>query len=183
MHRILSAILGSALLLTVSVSIASANGCAGGYAPTVRIAGLVKEPKTYTLADLQKLTTSKVTVSWYSGRDGFVTSTYIGVPLLDLINAAQPITNPAQHNDILRKYVLVTATDCYQGTIALGEILPNFNGEQVIVAFADGNGNPLPTEEGMARIIVPDSKAGGRNVSNVTRIIVREPGPAPQAAE
>jgi len=38
----------------------------------------------------------------------------------------------------------------------------------------------LPEDEGMARLVVPGDKAGGRYVSNIVRIVVRDPGPAPQ---
>jgi len=43
----------------------------------------------------------------------------------------------------------------------------------VLVAFETGDGQPLDATEGMARLIVPGDKAGGRFVSNVTTITVR----------
>jgi len=156
--------------------------CPGGYANTFRLGGAVRNPKTFTLAELQSRPTSKITVSWYSGRDGLVTETYIGVPLLDLITEAEVILDPGQRNDILRQFIVGTASDCYQTTIALAEILPQFGGEQVIVAFADGDGVPLGPDEGMARLVIPSSKAGGRNIFNLSRILVRSPGPGPQSA-
>lgn len=159
----------------------AASSCAGGYAPAFLLTGAVENPRTYRLGDLQGLTSSKATVSYFSGRDGLVTKTFIGVPLLDLLDAAVIVNDPAQKNDALRKYLVVTASDCYQVSVALAELLPTFGGEQIMVAFADGDGQPLNGDEGMARLIVPGDKAGGRFVSNITRIAVRSPGPALQS--
>lgn len=164
-------------------SSANSLACAGGYASTFRLAGAVHNPRTYSLEALQSMPSSRLTVSWYSGRDGMVTETYTGVPLIDLLDEADVIVDPNQHNDILRFYLVATATDCYQTTVALGEILPTFGGEQAIVAYADGDGVPLGTDEGMARLILPNDKAGGREIFNLSRILVRSPGPAPQSAE
>lgn len=156
--------------------------CAGGYAPSFVLTGAVENSRSYRLGDLQGLTPSKATVSYFSGRDGLVTKTFIGVPLLDLLDAAVVVNNPAQKNDALRKFLVVTASDCYQVTVALAELLPTFGGQQIMVAFADGDGQPLDSGEGMARLVVPGDKAGGRFVSNITRIAVRSPGPALQPA-
>jgi hypothetical protein len=65
-------------------------------------------------------------------------------------------------------------------TLALAELLPSVGGQQMMIAFADGNGQPLGADEGMARLVVPGDKAGGRFVSNITRIVLRSPGPALQ---
>jgi hypothetical protein len=52
-----------------------------------------------------------------------------------------------------------------------GEIAPNFGGDQIIVAYAV-NGQPL-TDTGFARIVAPGDKQGGRFVSNIVKIEVR----------
>lgn len=168
------------VIAALSAGTASAT-CGGGYAPALTVTGAVSTPRTYTLADLQALPASKLTVSWYSGRDGLVTGSYIGVPLYDLITAAGVVTNPNQKNDILRASILVSATDCYQTMIAMGEILPNFGGEQAMVAYANGDGTPLGRDEGMVRIIMPGDKAGGRDVFRARTLTVRIPPFAPQA--
>lgn len=167
--------------LALMAGSASAAACEGGYASALTITGAVSTPKTYSLADLQAFQPSKQTVTWYSGKDGFVTESYIGVPLIDLINAAGVVTNPNQKNDILRAMVIVTATDCYQATISMGEILPSFGGQQAIVAYADGDGTPLGPDEGLARIIMPSDKAGGRDIFHARTLTVRFPSRAPQA--
>lgn len=62
--------------------------CPGGFAASFGLGGEVTTPKRYTLADLQAMTASKLNVSYYSGKSGLVTESYIGVPLYDLLTAA-----------------------------------------------------------------------------------------------
>lgn len=150
--------------------------CAGGYAERFRLAGQVEQRQTFTLSDLRdskRYFPSRVEVSYFSGREGLVTKTYIGVPLLDLLNEAKIVLDPNRRNDRQRKWLLVTASDCYQSVLALAELLPNYGGQHVLIAYADGDGNPLPADEGMARRVVPGDKQGGRLVSNIARITVR----------
>lgn len=156
--------------------------CEGGYASSFVLTGTVTTSSTYRLADLQALAPSKANVSYFSGRSGLVTDSYIGVPLLDLLDAAGIVNDPVQKNDALRKFVVVTASDCYQVILALAELLPSFGGQQVMIAFASGDGQPLGADEGVARLVVPGDKAGGRFVSNITRIVIRSPGPARQTS-
>jgi DMSO/TMAO reductase YedYZ molybdopterin-dependent catalytic subunit len=132
----------------------------------------VKNRKTFTLESLQQYPPSRVVVSFFSGSQGLVTKTYLGVPLSDLLNEAEVLLDPTRKNDSLRKYLAISATDCYEVIVALAEILSNFGSQQVLIAYADGDGNPL-TDEGMARLVVPGDKAGGRFVSNIVSTVVR----------
>jgi len=145
--------------------------------------GAVATPITVDLALLESLPTSYATVSFVTG-SGLKTVTYIGVPLIDLLNVAGlvPVSSedvPNAKNADLRTYVVVTGSDCYTAALSLGEILPAFGGQQVLVAFAqlDSNGHfQLLTDpsvgEGMARLVVPGDKAGGRYVSNIVHMHV-----------
>lgn len=152
--------------------------CKGGTADSFRLAGIVKHKATHTLDSLRNFrldptkeytpTTITVTFNTSQGQSG---KTYTGIPLIDLLTVAQIKTHSKQKNDILRKYVAVRATDCYEAVVALGEILPNFEGKKVLVAYEDGTGQPLSTD-GMARLVVPGDAAGGRFVSNITTIKV-----------
>ncbi|KKO20500.1 MAG: hypothetical protein DCC43_07310 [Candidatus Brocadia sp.] len=158
----------------VEVVQAQTDPCPGGYSNQFRLNGKVENPRRFSLTDLQQYPThSHLTISYYSGSQGLVTKTYIGVPLIDLLNDAVIITDSTRKNDILRKYVVVRATDCYEVVISLAELLSNFGHQQVLVAFATSDGQPLDDTEGMARLIVPGDKSGGRCVSNITMIQVR----------
>lgn len=115
---------------------------------------------------------SYITASSYSSSQGLVTKTYIGVPLIDLLNDAVIVTDSSRKNDLLRKYVLVRATDCYEVVLSVADLLSTFGHQQVLVAFATGDGQPLDDTEGMARLLVPGDKSGGRNVDNIAMIHV-----------
>ncbi|MBW4634476.1 MAG: hypothetical protein KME30_21965 [Iphinoe sp. HA4291-MV1] len=167
--------------------------CPGGLSQTFRLGGEVKNPTTF---DLQKLITlqedlknqnpavvTEITVSFQTGA-GPRTETYYGVPLWELINneissgGLQPgKSGQNPKNAFLRQYVLAEATDCYGAVVTIGEIHPNFEGKQVLVAYAkkanDGSIQYLTdTDEGFARLVVPGDKAGGRYISNVRSILV-----------
>jgi Oxidoreductase molybdopterin binding domain len=163
----------TAVLLAAGVDTFAADACPGGYANSFRLAGQVQNAGRFRLEDLQALPSTHLTVSYFSGSSGLVTKTYVGIPLIDLLNAVGIVTNPSQKNDILRKYVQVKATDCYEVIVAVAELLSNFGHQQVLVAFETGDGQPLDATEGMARLVEPGDKAGGRFVSNVTHILVR----------
>lgn len=127
------------LLAALPWSAAEANSCNGGYYPSVKIGGEVTTAKTYTLADLQAMTTSKLNVAFFSGSAGMQTYSFIGVPLLDLLNEAGVVTNPNQKNDILRKSLVVTSSDCYQVVVAMAELLPTFSGPTGHGRLCDGD--------------------------------------------
>ena len=147
---------------------------AGGYSPSVTIGGAVDAPSTDALADLQALPSQTIDVQYLAGT-GPVMKTYTGVRLYDLLLAAQPQQDPAHKNDLLRDSILVTGSDGYQAVIAWGEIDPGFEDKAVLVAYADGSGQPLDASEGMARLVVPGDQKGGRYVSNVVSITVLKP--------
>lgn len=168
--RVLAAL---ALGICVSTATASAqDACTGGYSGRVVLNGAVQNRIVLRLADLQSRGASRVTISFF-GAGSFQTKTYIGVPLIDLLNEAVVTTDPSRKNDILRKYVVVRGSDCYESIIAVGDLLPNYSAQQVLIAYATGDGAQLDSTEGVARLIVVSDKQGGRLVSNVASITVR----------
>lgn len=166
-----------------SIGYVQAESCKGGTPSTLKLDGVVKNKVTYTLHDLKNFrldpaveyTPTKVTAT-FNTSTGPQTSTYTGILLNDLLTVATVKVNAKQKNDILRKYVVAHASDCYEAVIALGEILPKFENKKVIVAYADGEGNALPDSEGMAHLIVPGDTAGGRYVFHLARLTVHTVG-------
>ncbi len=144
----------------------------GGYSTYFQLLGQVMRPKTYSLASLAVLPVTRQNVVFYAGL-GQVSASYTGVLLWDLLGAAGLITNPTIKNDLLRQRVVVTGSDGYQAVFSLGELAPQFGGEQVMMAYA-ANGALLDQSTGFAEIIVPGDKAGGRAVNTVVRIEVLE---------
>jgi len=155
----------------------AASSCLGGASPGFKLGGKVSNPKSFTTATLGQYQSSKITVSYFSGSSGLVTKTFIGVPLYDLITEAGVITDSTRKNDMLRKYLEINATDCYQVIVAVAEILPATGGQQAMVAFgaADETGAivPLDDSEGAVKLVMPGDKTGGRDVFHLSSIVVR----------
>jgi hypothetical protein len=141
----------------------------------------VKNPKTFTLDTLRGQPIQSTVWAFYrSGASptGFETGQWTGILLYDLLQQAQITLNAGVKNDLNRKIILVTGSDCYQQAFSMGELVPAIGGQhQIIVAYAK-DGVLLPSE-GFARIINPADKSGARNVSNIIRIQVIDP-PLPQ---
>ncbi len=155
--------------------------CPGGPSTQFRLAGKVKYPRTFNLDTLRGQPTQTTVWAFYrsgSSPTGFETGQWTGVLLYDLLQQAQIALNAEVRNDLNRKIILVTGSDCYQQAFSMGELVPAIGGQhQVIVAYAK-DGVLLPSQ-GFARIINPGDKSGARNVSNIIRIQVIDP-PLPQ---
>ena len=67
---------------------------------------------------------------------------------------------------------LSTAAEDYGASAEPGELRIVFN--------SDRDGQPMGDKSGMARLVVPGDKRGGRYVSTVKSIELKDPGPAPQ---
>ena len=124
-----------ALLAADTNALAGPASCSGGFSDQFRLNGQVQNPARFRLADLQYRPSVHLTVSYFSGNQGLVTKTYEGVQLIDLLNDAVIVTDPTHRNDLLRKYVHVKATDCYEVIVSVAELLSNFGHQQVLVAF------------------------------------------------
>jgi molybdate transport system substrate-binding protein len=135
--------------------------------------GQVLNPLTLTVEDLQNNFSSQtIDVSYLSGEDT-VSSTFTGVPLWQVISAAQPNLNADVRNDRISTFIVVTATDRYQAVISWGEIDPEFAGQPILVAYEE-NGAPIEDEQGPIRLIVPTDARGARYVSGVVNISLRD---------
>jgi hypothetical protein len=113
----------------------------------------------------------------YFAAGSVVTEAFTGVLLWDLLNNAPVngiVTNPSVKNDILHKVITVTGSDCYQSVFGAGEIDPFFGDSQIMMAYETG-GKSLG-DNCFARIVVPGDKAGGRFVSNIVKIEIRDAG-------
>ena len=153
--------------------------CPGGPSTQFRLGGKVKYPTTFDLGKLQGQPYHPYhTTVWafYRSGTGFETGEWTGVLLYDLLTQAEIILNRDVKNDLNRKVILVTGSDCYQQAFTMGELVPAIGGQhQVIVAFAKDGALLTDTGTGFARIISPGDKSGARNVSNIIRIQVFDP--------
>ena len=149
------------------------------YAPSFELTGLVERPRTFAQADLMAYPSVTLTVSFGAGQ-GFQTGKYTGVQLWDLLQEAGVKLDPARNSGKLRKYVVMTGSDGYDAVFSYGELDPDFGAEVVLIAYAK-DGQPLAPGEGMARTVTGTDKRGGRLVSNLIRVEVRDVDSPPRS--
>ncbi len=145
----------------------------GGYAPMVELGGLVAHPARLDSAALARLPATELTMA--DGHGAAPDSArYRGVLLWELIRQAGPQTDSARKGDLLRHFVVVTGSDGYQVTMAVGELLPDYAAQPVLLAWLR-NGEPLDSTHGMAQLLVPGDRRRSRSVHNVARIEFQAP--------
>ncbi|MBV8054715.1 MAG: hypothetical protein JO071_05680 [Deltaproteobacteria bacterium] len=157
--------------------------CNGGVSRSFDVTGDVIHPQTFRLKDLLAIAPSTTVQDYFVSGSSTTAGEFSGVLLWDLLNLVGIQVDPAIKNDLDRKYIVVTGTDCYQGVFSMGEIDPTLSGsDQVTVAYAQwvrGKPSGLGTN-GFARIIIPADKKGARRVSNIAHIqVVSVPPPTP----
>jgi hypothetical protein len=150
-------------LCATIVALSLAAGSAAAQSPALLLAGHVKHPQHWTLADLKRLPGEQVTVSYQTDR-GVVTASFTGVLLWSLIAAAGGIADSGKGAE-LRHAIRITAKDHYVVVTSTGEIAPEFGNKGALVAY-QRDGKPLAG----FRIVMPGDKHGGRNVRDVVSI-------------
>lgn len=144
-------------------------------APSFELTGMVQRPGFFTVEKLRNYPAVGVEVA--SGQDRPEERVFFtGALLWDIIRDAGPLTQGGRKNDLLRKYLVITGHDGYQVVISLPEILPDFGGQRVIVAF-ERDPQPIGQGSGKVRLIVPGDKRRGRHVNQIIRIVVRDAEP------
>ncbi len=159
---------------TTTAPTATPSGKVSVPSTSLKMSGLLKNPGTLTLSDLQGF--SKTTVSINAQPIG--SHTFGGALLYDVLQKAQVTTLKDRKNDLLRKSIVVSGTDGYTVAVAWGEIDPHFANKQVLLAYEE-DGKPLPKADGFTRLIVSGDVYAGRYVSNVSSLVVRDPGVLP----
>jgi DMSO/TMAO reductase YedYZ molybdopterin-dependent catalytic subunit len=140
---------------------------------TFTIGGAVAHPQTMTVATLRTFPRHHQRVR-YQTAAGAESHRFTGAALVDVLNAAGPLFDPAIKNDQLRHAVLVTASDGYQSVVSWAEIDPRFEGKEVLLAYKQ-DGQRL--DEQGPRLTMPGDAFGGRYVTGVVSItLVRVSG-------
>lgn len=170
-------VFGAALLLFAMIgvsTVAEASSCAPSTAGSTpicfQVTGNVQNPTPVYLKQLQQLPRVNQNVTYFAA-GSVVSQSFTGALLWDLLQAVGIVLDPTIKNDILHQIVIVTGSDGYESVFGAGEIAPNFGGDQIIVAYAV-NGQALG-DTGFARIVAPGDKQGGRFVSNIVKIEVK----------
>ena len=90
-------------------------------------------------------------------------------PLLWTVLDRAAAVNAPRFHDHVRQTVLLTGRDGYTAVLALGEIAPEFENKQIVIAVRL-DGQPLGPDH--LRIVVPGDKRGGRGVHDLVRVTV-----------
>ena len=172
-----------ALLLAVAAVLTGGLGAGPAASATppgsLLVSGNVTRERTLSVADLAALPGQQTVTAVFTAGGVSETHVFTGPLLRDVIALAGLRTDPATKNDKLRDYVAVTASDGYQALLAYGELDPQFEGKQLLLAVTqDGASLAGPG----ARLVVPGDTAGGRYVSGVVAVTVTTPAVASAAA-
>ncbi len=167
--------MGLVLLTTGLIGSATAGaGAVAGLpgASGLTIAGAVRAPATYSLAQLAALPQTAVQVP--GAASGTRAHLDRGVSLEALVDAAQPVLPPAK-NALLRLTVTVTADSGRRVTFALGELDPNFGDHPALLVLTE-DGVPVRASP---VLVVPGDSAPTRSLTGVVAVAVAVHSPAP----
>ncbi len=131
----------------------------------IAVSGLTGAERVMTPQEIGTLPTVQVTVAVEPGH-GPPQRTYEGPLLWTLLEHAGAV-DVSKFREHVHQAVVATGSDGYSVVLALGEISPEFEGKQVIVAERQ-DGQPLGA--GHVRLIVPNEKRAGRSVRDLVRI-------------
>jgi DMSO/TMAO reductase YedYZ molybdopterin-dependent catalytic subunit len=159
----LTAIVATALAITLPV-IARAAAPA-----SFQISGDVAKPRTWTAEQLASQFATEVKTVEYTSKSGKTRSRC--VPLISVLNAAQPNVNPNVKHHLLAFAVLARGGDGYTVAFSMGELMPEIGKREVWIAL-DRDGQPFADEEGPVALVVPGDGKAGRWVHGVARIQV-----------
>jgi DMSO/TMAO reductase YedYZ molybdopterin-dependent catalytic subunit len=136
----------------------------------VTIGGAVPHPFTITAAELATMPRMSVSASAH----GDPAATYEGVALIDLLARSGAPTGAALRGPAMTTTVLCTAADGYRVAFALAEVDSALSGRVVLLADRK-NGQPLPSDEGPFRLVVPSDRRAARWIRQLTTITVMSP--------
>jgi len=98
---------------------------------------------------------------------------YEGVPLRALLDQVAVPAGEKLRGPEMRNYIVVSAKDGYKVVLALVEIDPMFQQNQVLVADTL-DGKPLDDKHGPLQLVVPEDQRPARWVRMISKISVRQ---------
>jgi DMSO/TMAO reductase YedYZ molybdopterin-dependent catalytic subunit len=78
----------------------------------------------------------------------------------------------AEHESLLRLYVVLTARDAYQVVVTYSEIDPYLGNEPMLLAW-EKDGQPIEADHGPIQLVVPGDLFGSRYIWAINSIEVR----------
>ena len=123
----------------------------------------------FSAETLARLPAIKVGVS-IGTMNGALQGTFEGPLLWTILENAEAVDPKKPHKQV-SETILVTGSDGYTAVFGAGEIAPEFEGKQILLAERL-DGKPLGPDH--LRVVVPGDRRGGRSVRDVVRIAVVE---------
>ena len=160
-----AALLG--LLLLASVQAAPCYGAEPATQAGITIEGGSAASTVLTADDIAQLSAVQVSVA-FGTEHGPRQATFEGPLLWTVLDHAKAV-GVGKAGEQVRQVVLLTGRDGYMAVLGLGEISPDFEGKQVILAERM-DGKPLAPDH--LRVVVPGDRKGGRSVRDLVRIVV-----------
>jgi DMSO/TMAO reductase YedYZ molybdopterin-dependent catalytic subunit len=154
----------------VLVAAAAATSLAAEPQASIMIGGPSHPPVNLSMDELAGLPSTQINTAFLTER-GTRTTSFEG-PLLWTVLQKAGVIDPALHREQVSQSVIIVGRDGYRAVLAVGEIAPEFEGKQVILAERM-DGQPLDAEH--LRVVVPLDKRGGRSVRDVAPIEVTAP--------
>lgn len=150
-----------------------ATGIAHAEAQTaIHVGGAVNKPADWTADKLRETFASQLKKVEYTAKGQKHVSTC--VPLIAIVQAAEPMTDPKHRNFAMRLAVVVAATDGYAVTFGMGDLMPEVGNREAWLAL-DADGQSLTGRDAPAKLIVPGDAKPARAVWGVTKIEVVDP--------
>ncbi|MBM9400429.1 molybdopterin-dependent oxidoreductase [Gluconacetobacter azotocaptans] len=118
-----------------------------------------------SMTDLAALPVVRVTMP--PGKDHTAPRLFEGPLLWSVLSRAGVVGDPPR--DLAARVILLEGTDRYHAALAVGEVAPDFEGKQVILAERMDGADLGPTH---LRIVVPGDRRGAGGVHDLTRISI-----------
>ncbi|GBQ86921.1 hypothetical protein AA13595_2027 [Gluconacetobacter johannae DSM 13595] len=118
-----------------------------------------------SMADLAALPVVRITVP--PGKDHTAPRGFEGPLLWSVLSRAGVVGGPPR--DLAARAILLEGADRYRAALAMGEVAPDFEGKQVILAQRMDGADLGPAH---LRIVVPGDRRGARGVHDLTGISI-----------
>jgi hypothetical protein len=159
-------ILGAAIFLGM-VAVAPLRAAEAPGSAAIVVTGPSHAPVDLTVAELASLPKVRLQVAFLTEHGP--RAAFFEGPLLWAVLQKAGAIDPAKPREAASESIVIIGRDGYRAVLALGEIAPQFEGKQVLLAESIDD---RPLGAGHMRVVVPLDKRGGRSVREVTRIEV-----------
>jgi DMSO/TMAO reductase YedYZ molybdopterin-dependent catalytic subunit len=138
-------------------------------AASIDVRGDILKPRHWTISDLKQQFPKEIrNVTFTSGLDK-EHHTGVGVPLLPLLQAAEPRTEEAPKHYDLTFLVVLEALDRYRVFFSLAELLPSCGRAQAFLIW-EVDGMPLPEKQAPLRLVVLSDHGHDRYIYGIAGI-------------